>query len=133
MNHRTVSLLLIILVGVIGFSLIGFAAGPGVRAPAKPTPQLLQEAGYKVFSGDAAKQQAYMKDCARNTMMIHTKGGATAYCYVDQATNTMYMGDAAAYQRLQDLLKSQQQTIREQKIEDDPLFWDMWQSSRGLG
>jgi hypothetical protein len=66
-------------------------------------------------------------------LMIHTRGGTTVYCYVDQATNTMYLGDEAAYKRLETILKNSQQTIKEQKIENDPMFWDMWESSRGVG
>ena len=131
MNHRTVSLLLIILVGVIGISLVGFAGGQTVAAPAKPIPQLLGEAGFKVFSGD--KVEAYMQHCPKDTMMIHTKGGTTVYCYVDQASNTMYHGDEAAYQRFHTLLKNTQQTIKEKKIENDPEFWHMWQSIHGIG
>ena len=133
MNHRTASLLVIILVGIIGISLVGCAGGPTVRAPAKPTPQLLEEAGFKVFPGDNAKVKAYMQTCPKDTMMIHTKAGATVYCFADPATNTMYHGDEAAYQRLQTLLKTRQQTIKEQKIEQDPEFWRMWQSLHGLG
>ena len=136
MKKINLSLLIIFLVGIIGISLAGCAGGPTATtatAPAKPTPQLLSEAGFKASSGNTSKQIAYMQNCPKDTLMIHTRADTNAYCYVDQATNTMYMGDEAAYQRLQNLLKSQQQTIREKKIENDPLFWDMWQSSRGIG
>jgi len=133
MNHKTASLLVIMLVGIIGLSLVGCATGPTTTASAKTMPQMLQEAGFQAFPGNTPKQMAYMQNCQKNTLMIHTRGASTVYCYVDQATNTMYHGDEAAYQRLHTLLNSRQQTIREQKIENDPLFWDMWQSSRGLG
>jgi len=135
MNHKTASLLVTMLVGIISFSLVGCATGPATQPQTQPQtmPALLQEAGFKAFPGNTPKQMAYMQNCQKNTLMIHTKGGSTVYCYVDQATNTMYHGDEAAYQRLHTLLNSTQQTMPEQKIENDPLFWDMWQSSRGLG
>jgi hypothetical protein len=133
MTYKTASLLVIILVGIIGLSLVGFTKAQTVKPDPKSMPELLMEAGFKAFPGNTAKQMAYMQNCPKNTLMIHTKEGTTVYCYVDQATNTMYHGDKAAYQRLENLLENSQQKIKEEKIEDDPLFWDMWQSSRGLG
>jgi hypothetical protein len=133
MNHKTASLLVAILVGIIGLSLVGCARAPVVQTQPKTMPQLLTEAGFKAFPANAPYASEYMQKCAKNTLMIHTRGGTTVYCYVDQATNTMYHGDEAAYQRLQSLLQSRQQTVPEQKIENDPMFWRMWESSRGLG
>jgi hypothetical protein len=121
------------LVGIIGLSLVGCAGGPTLRPQAKTMPELLTEAGFKAFPGNVPYEWEYMQKCPKNTLMIHTRGGTTVYCYVDQATNTMYHGDEAAYQRLQTLLNQRQQKIPEQKIENDPLFWQMWESSRGLG
>ena len=130
MQKRTATLLVAILVGMIGISLVGYV---GAQECAKPMPQILQEAGFKAFSGKLPQQQAYMKQCPKDTLMIHTRGGTTVYCYVDQATNTMYHGNQAAYQRLKTLCKQANKTMKEQKIENDPLFWNMWQSSQGLG
>jgi hypothetical protein len=133
MEKRTVTLLVAILVGIIGISLVDYAGAQTVKPDPKSMPELLTEAGFKAFPGNIPKQMAYMKTCPKNVLMIHTRGGTTVYCYVDQATNTMYHGDEAAYKRLETILKNSQQTIKEQKIENDPMFWDMWESSRGVG
>ncbi len=46
MEKRTVPLLVAILVGIIGISLIGCATGPTATTPAKPTPEMLRAAGF---------------------------------------------------------------------------------------
>jgi hypothetical protein len=130
MKMRTATLLVAILVGMIGITLVGYA---GAQECAKPMPELLQEAGFQAFSGKLPQQQEYMKQCPKDVMMIHTKGNNTVYCYVDQATNTMYHGNQAEYQRLKTLCQKANMKMQEEKIQDDPMFWNMWESSRGLG
>jgi hypothetical protein len=131
MKKRTAPLLIAILVGIIGISLVGLAAAQSQCS--KPMPELLQEAGFKAFSGNLPIQQEYMKQCPKDVMMIHTRGATTVYCYVDQATNTMYHGNKEEYQRLKTLCQKAKVQMKEKKIENDPMFWNMWQSSRGLG
>jgi hypothetical protein len=130
MKKRTATLLVAILVGIFGISLVGYA---GAQSCAQSMPELLQEAGFKAFPGTLPQQQEYMKQCPKDTLMIHTKGGTTVYCYVDQATNTMYHGNEAEYQRLETLCQKVNMKMKEKKIENDPMFWNMWESSRGVG
>jgi hypothetical protein len=132
MEKRTITLVIALILGIIGIGLVGYAG-----AQAKPcnqsVPQLLQEAGFKAFSGTLPVQQEYMKQCPKDVMMVHTRGGTTVYCYVDQATNIMYHGNKAQYERFGTLCQKANMKVKEQKIENDPMFWNMWQSSRGVG
>jgi hypothetical protein len=130
MKKKTVTLLVAILAGIIGISLVGYA---GAQQCNQSMPEMLQEAGFKAFSGNLPQQQAYMKQCPKDVMMIHTRAGNTVYCYVDQATNTMYHGNQAEYQRLKTLCQKANMKMQEEKIENDPMFWNMWESSRGVG
>jgi hypothetical protein len=133
MGKRTASLLFIILVGVIGLSLVGCAVGPTAKAPTKTLPEMLREAGFRAFPADTPQAMAHLKTCPADTLMIHERPGARCYAFADPATKSMYIGDEAAYQRLQTLLEKQQQKIRQQKMQEDPLFWQMWYTRSGLG
>ncbi len=126
MEKRTTSLLFIILVGVIGISLVGCAAGPTVTAPTKTMPELLKEAGFKAFPANTPQEMAHLQSCPKDTLMIHKRPGTMCYAFPDPTSNTMYIGDEAAYWRLQGLLEKQEQKINEQSIESDPEFWNNW-------
>ncbi len=126
MEKRTASLLFIILVGVLGIGLVGCAAGPTVMAPAKTMPELLKESGFKAFPANTPQEMAHLQSCPTDMTMIHKRAGAVCYAFPDQAAKTMYIGDEAAYRRLQGLLEKQEQKINEQRIESDPEFWTNW-------
>ncbi len=126
MEKRTASLLFIILVGVIGISLVGCAAAPTATAPAKTMPELLKEAGFKAFPANTPQEMAHLQTCPKDTLMIHKQPGAVCYAFADPTSKTMYIGDEAAYWRLQGLLEKQEQKINEQRIESDPEFWNNW-------
>ena len=128
MGNRTVALLFILLLGVIGIGLVGCAAGPTVTtAPAAKTmPELLQEAGFKAFPASTPQEMAHLQTCPSGTLMIQKRPGAACYAFPDQASKTMYLGDEAAYWRLQGLLERQEQKVNEQRLESDPEFWNAW-------
>lgn len=133
MEKRTASLLLIFLVGVIGISLMGCAGGPIAKAPVKTMPEMLREAGFKAFPADTPAEIAHLQACPTDTLMIHEKPDLKCYAFADPPSKTMYMGDEAAYQRLKTMLEKQERGIREQRFEDDPMFWPMWGSKFGGG
>jgi hypothetical protein len=134
MGKSTVSLLLIILVGVIGVSLVGCAGEPTLKAaPAKTMPEMLQEAGFKAYLADTPQKAAHLKTCPSETLMVHERPGAKCYAFSDPASQTMYVGDDAAYWRFKALLEKQEQKIIEQRIESDPEFWNSWGHAFGGG
>jgi hypothetical protein len=133
MEKRTASLLFIMLVGVIGISLVGCAAGTTVSAPAQTMPEMLKEAGFKAFPADTPQKMAHLQTCPSDTLMVHERPGTKCYAFSDPASKTMYIGDEAAYGCLQDLLEKQKQKIMEQRIQSDPQFWPQWVDSQGGG
>jgi hypothetical protein len=134
MKKRTASRLWIILVVVIGISLIGCAAtGPTASAPVKTRPEMLREAGFKEVVASTPQERAHLKTCPADTLMIQKREGAQCYAFSDPNSNTMYIGDEAAYQRFQAILEKQNQKINEQRIESDPEFWTLWGNKYGGG
>lgn len=133
MKKRTASLLFFILVGVIGLSLVGCAGAPTTTAPAKTMPELLQEAGFKAFPAGTSQEMGYLQTCPKEKLMIHERPGSKCYAFADPTSKVMYMGDEAAYRRLQDLLGKQERKIQEQRIESDPQFWNTWGHRFGGG
>lgn len=133
MEKRKASRLFIILVGVIGISLVGCAAGPTVTAPAKTTPELLKEAGFKVFLAGTDQEMTHLQVCPKDTLMIHERPGMRCYAFSDPISKSMYIGDEAAYWRFKALLEKKEQRIKEQRIQDDPEFWQMWGTRWGGG
>ena len=127
---KITKLIFLILMSITAVSLSGAAAA---APPAETTVDLLNQSGFQAYPGRSPQAKAYMETCPKNALMIHSREGATAYCYVDPSSNTMYMGDEEAYQRLQNILNNTNQIIPEQKIQDDPEFWKLWESRRGLG
>jgi hypothetical protein len=128
MGNRSAVLLFMLLLGAIGLSLLGCAAGPTVTATpaAKPMSELLKEAGFKAFPASTPQEMAHLQTCPSGTLMIQKRAGAVCYAFPDQAGKTMYLGDEAAYWRLQGLLEKQEQKVNEQRIESDPEFWNAW-------
>ncbi len=117
--------LFIVLVGTILIGLAGCATAP--TAPTvKTMPELLIEAGFKAFPANTPQEMAYLQSCPKDILMIQKKPGAVCYAFSDPASKTMYLGDEAAYWRLQGLLEKQEKKIGEQRIESDPDFWINW-------
>lgn len=133
MGKRSGALFLVLLVGAMGISLVGCAATPTVTAPTKTMPEMLREAGFKVFPAETPQELAHLQVCPKETVMIHERPGIRCYAFADPLGKAMYIGDEAAYRRLQGLLEKQQQRIREQRIQDDPQFWPMWGPRWGGG
>lgn len=134
MENRAAWLLLLFLIGAIGISLVGCATGPTTTAQGKTMPQMLTAAGFRAYPAATAGQIRHLKTCPPETMMIQErKGTAGCYAFADEKTQTMYIGDEAAYWRFKKALGQQGQRIMERKVQDDPDFWLNWGSSSGGG
>jgi hypothetical protein len=133
MEKRTAALVGVMLVVVVGLSLVGCAGTPTATAPTKTMPEMLKESGFKAFPAGSEREKAHLQLCPKDTLMIHERPGTKCYAFSDPATKSMYVGDEAAYWRLQDSLDRQQQKIRQQRIESDPEFWNLWMDSQGGG
>jgi hypothetical protein len=133
MGKRTASLLFFVLVGVIAIGLAGCATSPTATAPGKTRPEMLKAAGFKVYSADTPQKMAHLQTCPADTLMIHERPGTKCYAFSDPNSKTMYIGDEAAYWRYRKALEGQEQKIEEQRIQNDPQFWQMWGSRWGGG
>jgi hypothetical protein len=127
-TRTTTSILFIILFGVIGISLVACATRPSAMASPKTMTQMLQEAGFKAYPANTGEEMTHLRGCPKDTLMIHERPGGVCYAFADQATNSMYIGDEAAYQRLQSIMERQQQLFQEQRIKEDKEFWKTWGS-----
>ena len=127
MERRTASLLSIILAGLVAICLAGCATRPTTAAPAKTLPEMLIAAGFKAYPAATPEQVKHLKTCPPDTLMIQERKGAVGcYAFADQKTNTMYIGDEAAYWRLKKALEEQEKKLEEQRMQDGPLFWINW-------
>ena len=134
MERRTAWQLFIILVGIIAIGLAGCATGPSAVAPGKTLPEMLKSAGFRAYPAATPDQVKHLKTCPPDTLMVQERKGAVGcYAFADQKTDTMYIGDEAAYWRFKRALEQQEQKIEEQRIQDDPQFWPMWGSRWGGG
>ena len=133
MKRRWVSLLFGFLIGIISLSLVGCAAGPSGTASSQSMPEMLQGAGFKPYTADTPKKMAYLQSCPKGVLVTHERQGQVCYAFTDPATNTVYLGDNAAYWRLQQTLDRQEQKIQTQKIESNPEFWQMWEDMQAGG
>ncbi|MBM4286395.1 MAG: hypothetical protein FJ128_14300 [Deltaproteobacteria bacterium] len=133
MKKSAPSLLSMMLLGLIALWLAGCATGPTATAPAKTTPEMLREAGFKLYPAETPQELAHLRTCPADTVMIHERPGAKCYAFADPPSKSMYIGDEEAYQRFKAILEKQERRIREQRIESDPLFWPMWGTRWGGG
>lgn len=133
MGKRTASFVSIMLVGLVVNCLAGCATGP-TTAAAKTMPEMLTAAGFKTYAAATPEQVKHLKTCPPDTLMIQERKGAVGcYAFSDQKTNTMYIGDEAAYWRFKKALEEQEQKLEEQRMQDDPEFWPMWGPRWGGG
>lgn len=131
MKGKAVSLMFLFLIGFIGLSLVGCATEP--TAASKSLPEMLSDAGFSPYVANTPQRKAYLESCPKNLLMVQEKKGAVCYAFTEPNSNTVYIGDQAAYWRLKQKLSSQEQSIQEQRIESDPQFWNMWVDSQGGG
>jgi len=124
MKKRICTLWVAIMVGIIGITLVGCATGPTDTTPAKPTPAMLRDAGFRPYYADTPEKMAHLKTCPPETLMIQEQPGAKCYAIADPTSNTMYIGDAAAYQRLKTLMVENQR-LSERQVKD-AMFWNLW-------
>ncbi len=131
MRRKTLMLLTGFLAGVL--SLAGCAAGPSATAPRQSMPEMLRAAGFKAYVATTQQQMAYLQSCPKDVLATQQRPGQVCYSFADPATNTVYLGDKAAYDRLQQALAAQEEKVTEQRIQNDPEFWSLWESMQGGG
>jgi hypothetical protein len=112
-------------------------AGCGGGAPisqAPSTTDLLLQSG---FQAQAVKSPAHLQKLPGNQFATVQRQGQTVYVYTDPASNQLYFGSAAAYQRYQAKAASARAAAAPQAPASSqsmsPSDWQMYADMHGVG
>jgi hypothetical protein len=136
MRDRTAWLGLALMTIVIGIWLAGCATAPS-GSPAQSQEDLLNAAGFTLRVANTPQTSAYLKTLPPQQIVQHQYKGTTMYLVrTDQNAKACYVGDAAAYQRYQNLaaqaeMAASQRNVAEQRW--DPEATQLWAASQGAG
>jgi hypothetical protein len=90
----------------------------------RETEEMLVAAGFKMQAADTPKKLANLQTLTQHKIVRHQLDGKLQFIYADaKVTNCIYVGDEAAYQRLQDL------QVEQTMVEDnpsEPMDWGLW-------
>jgi len=115
----------------------GTAGGPSQAAAPSSMEELLAQAGFEIFPESSPKCQQVCQKMPPEQLVPEKKGDKMLYAYFAPATQRLYVGDEAAYQRFIDLavLKSVEPRSRAviETVPNDPQFWTMWEDRHGGG
>jgi len=93
--------------------------------------QLLAAAGFKVKLADTPQKLAHLQTLTQRKLITHQRQGKVYYVYADALNcKCLYVGDAAAYQRYQQLqierqIAAQQRMAAEMNY-DAAMNWDLY-------
>jgi hypothetical protein len=93
--------------------------------------QLLSAAGFKVKPADTPAKMAHLQTLTQRKLISHERGGKVYYVYADALNcKCLYVGDEAAYQRLQQLQVERQIAAQERLAAemnyDATMNWDLY-------
>jgi hypothetical protein len=138
MKSRPVRLRYIVMLVAIGFFLTGCATPPsGVPGAGASQTDLLQQAGFKVYTANTPKKIAYLNTLPAKVVVSNQYQGQTHYLVrTDPNSQQCYVGNLAAYQRYQQL--AAQASIAQEQRQASAQRWDpeatqMWADSQGAG
>jgi hypothetical protein len=123
-----------LLVMVIAVALAGCATAPSGGA-GKSQQDLLQEAGFTLYTPKSPEKVAYLKTLPAKKVVSNKYKGQVCYLVcTDPDSKQCYLGNKAAYQRYQQLaiqesLATEQHQVSEER--SDPVSWGMWVDSQG--
>ena len=132
MYKGRVGLAMAMLVMVAVFALAGCAVVQEVqKSEATDTEQLLAAAGFKMRPADTPAKMAHAQTLAQRKLITHQRNGKVYYVYADALNcQCLYVGNAAAYQRYQQLLVERQiaaqQRMTAEMNMDAAMNWDMY-------
>jgi hypothetical protein len=138
MRGRAVWSGLVAMTVAIGFLLAGCATSPGGGPSASASQaDLLQQAGFKVYTADTPRKLAYLSALPAKQVVANQYQGRTNYLVcTEPGSRQCYVGDEAAYQRYQQLalqaaVSQDQSRVSSQRF--DPEGLQMWAESQGAG
>jgi hypothetical protein len=98
------------------------------------TENLLQRAGFKPWNvnEETPKRRALLSTLPPGTIVTYRRNGQIYHVYGDENTNTLYVGDAAAYQKYLSLAKGEQLCGRVEGTNTEK-FWSCFEEYQRTG
>jgi len=119
---------------VLALMLQGCASTSG--GSGKSPRDVLLSSGFKQDVADEPGEIKHFQQVPSEKLLCYTKGDQKCYAFKDPATNSMYIGDEAAFKRYVDQAVQQQLDTKYRTPfmqPDDPQFWPMWVDKQGGG
>jgi hypothetical protein len=120
------------LVTILVLALAGCAVVKDVQKnEAADREQLLAAAGFRVKLADTPQKLAHLQTLTQRKLVTHQRNGKVYYVYADALNcKCLYVGNEAAYQRLQQL-QVERQIVAQQRLAaemnyDATMNWDMY-------
>jgi len=134
MKGKMTWLSLTVIAMVISLVIAGCATGPAAT-PAKTQPDLLNQAGFKMYTPSSSQHLAYVQTLPAKKVVSNKYQDRVLYLVcTDPDSKQCFLGDEAAYQRYQQLaiqnsIAQEHHQVSEER--SDPEFWGLWLSSQG--
>jgi hypothetical protein len=119
---------------VLALMLQGCATTPS--GAGKSPRDLLVSSGFKQDVADEPGEIKHFPKVPSEQLLCYQRGDQKCYAYKDPATNSMYIGDEAAFKRYIDRAVTEQLDKKYQTPvlqPDDPQFWPLWVDKYGGG
>lgn len=119
---------------VLALTLLGCATtSPGTATSPR---DLMLSAGFKQDVADQPGEIKHLQKVPGEKMLCYQREGQKCYAFKDPATNSMYIGDEAAFKRYLDRAiqeRLDQKYHSPSLMENDPEFWNQWVDKSGGG
>ena len=97
---------------------------------------MMQDSGFKQWNIDTPQEKTFFNQFPQGKIITYKKGDKVVNVHKDPQTGVVCAGDDTALQGY--MQKCQDTGItpkprQDAAQQDDPMFWDMWASERGLG
>jgi len=119
---------------VLALMLQGCASTPS--GSGKSPRDLLLSSGFKQDVADEPGEIKHFPKVPSEQMLCYQQGDKKCYAFKDPATNSMYIGDDAAFKRYVDQAVANQIDKKYHTPvlqQDDPQFWPLWVDKQGGG
>jgi hypothetical protein len=119
---------------MLALTMTGCATTPS--GSAKSPRELMLKAGYQQNVADQPEEIKHFQKLPAGKMLCYVRGDQKCYAYKDVNTNSMYVGDEAAFKRYVDRIVQERmdQSYQQPTMQpDDPQFWNIWVDKQGGG
>jgi hypothetical protein len=115
-------------------SLLGWFGAQGVKA--QDHTSIMQDSRFQQWNIDTPQEKTFFNQFPQGKVITYTKGDKVVHVHKDPQTGVVCYGDDTALQGYMQKCQDTGITPRprgDAAQQDDPMFWNMWASERGLG